>query len=145
MYKESSSFTWRTHMTYHVVILMAKTYYIKRTQSKISKGKFRENQAHASKSPLPIESHRTCLTPKTMNWTAFVKCCLIYQGTSLEIQCRGIYLRAGNGQPFQNCPIDSVKFQLKIYIDFFIEFDGQILKFAQNIKRPRITWTFQKK
>lgn len=35
-----------------------------------------ENQVQASKSPLPLELHRTCLIPPEKIVTAHVKCCL---------------------------------------------------------------------
>ena len=58
--------------TGHVVILMAVTYYNRRIQSKISKGKRHRvkpggNQVHASETLLPMGSHRTHLVPPAMS------------------------------------------------------------------------------
>lgn len=65
-------FTTRTHRTQHIVVLTAKIYCSERIQIKSAKGKvhgakFRGNRAQASRSPLPVESHRMCLIPPAVS------------------------------------------------------------------------------
>ena len=55
-----------------IVILMTVIYYRKWVQSKLSKGKGAWDKVHrklgeASRSPLPVESHRICLIPPATN------------------------------------------------------------------------------
>ena len=66
----------------HLVALRAVTYHNKRIKSKVSKGKMciagmsRGIQAQVSRSPIPVESHRTCLIPPARSCDNIVKCCL---------------------------------------------------------------------
>lgn len=66
----------------HLVALRAVTYHNKRVQSRVSKGKMwiagmsRGIQAQVSRSPIPVESHRTCLIPLARSCDNIVKCCL---------------------------------------------------------------------
>lgn len=69
----------RTHRARHRVVLVAMTYYSERTRSRINKGKEAwaksgGNQAQDVKSPLPVGSHRMCLSHLHQVVTTCVKC-----------------------------------------------------------------------
>lgn len=52
----------------------------------------RESQVQAHKSPLPVESHRMCLSPPAKSYETHVKCLL--SGSSLETQFPGLVMEA---------------------------------------------------
>ena len=61
-----------------------------KSREKAHEAKFRVNQEQASKSPLPVMSHRMFI-PAAMNYEIHFIGYVVAQGNPLETQCQGFY------------------------------------------------------
>ena len=83
---------WRTHKTWHWVVILVMIYCSKRVKHKLIKGKRQRGEVWSQLGacmPLPLESHGTSFV--LQHWLVTARWSLVYQGRSLETQHDGFY------------------------------------------------------